>query len=203
MGYLPPGGFLHLATSKTLVVSTLRRAILDFCKSCGDIEPFFDEDALEVCAEDWQENVFQWSMTYKQEFANANGSDAEDETISHIKYAGALLCALTQCENDPVEAVLVKGILPTRQRDLIVAYPNEYVMFMAVYWLFNEQQYQRGEPMLYDIGNAPMNPRYSRAMVHYLRMGRNGYSSTIRTPADFYMIFKSMDLYGVECDYSI
>ncbi|MGI9402417.1 MAG: hypothetical protein ACR2O0_14275 [Rhizobiaceae bacterium] len=202
MGYLPPGGFMHLATSKTLVVSTLRRTITDFCKSCGDIEPFFDNTAFEVCAQDWQEKIHQWSETYQQEFAEANGTDAEDESISHIKFAGALLCALTQCENDPVEAVEVKGILPQRQHDLIIAYPNEYMMFMAVYWLFNEQQYQRDETLLYDIENPPMNPRYSRAMVHYLRLGQNGISKRLRSPADFYMIFKSMDLYGVKCDYA-
>jgi len=96
----------------------------------------------------------------------------------------------------------VNGILPRRQRDLIVAYPNEYMMLHAVYWLFTEQQYQRDIPLLYDPENPPMNPRYARAMVHYLRMGRNGHESPSRTAADFYMIFKTMDLYGVKAKYA-
>jgi hypothetical protein len=75
-------------------------------------------------------------------------------------------------------------------------------MFYAVYWLFTEQQYQRNIPLLYNPEHPPMNSRYARAMVHYLRLGRDGQGYSSRTAADFYMIFKTMDLYGVKADYA-
>lgn len=202
MGYLPSGGFIHLATSKTRTVNTIKRVIQDFCSNTGDIQPFFDESALYSCAEEWQEEIFAWEKSYREDFTAATGKDSSGETLSHIKYAGVLLRAFTQCGHEGIIAASVNGILPEKVKDAVEAYPNEFLVFSAVYWLFHEQQCQRGDAtLLYDPEYPPMNTRYMRAMVHYLSSGGDSQTSTGCRNSDLYLIFKTMDLYGVNASY--
>lgn len=197
MGYLPVGGFLHLATSKNLTVTVLKRVICDFCARYGDIQPSFNDVLMEKCAEEWQAEIFDWTERYQEDFSAWNGGDASNETLSHIKYAGTLLRAYTQIGMEGVEAAAVGGLLPEKTKDLIEARPNEFLMFAAVFWLFNEQQYQRADAKLnYDVENPPMNPRYMRAMTHYLHAGGNGSNDETCRNSDLYMVFKAMDLFG-------
>lgn len=202
MGYLPAGGFIHLTTSTTFTVNVIKRVVVDLCKAYGDVEPFFDEAALKKSAELWREVVVEWSATYSREFEHANGRSGAEETLSHIKHAGSLLYAFTQSEEDGVVASLVRGILPERIKDLVEGYPNEVLIFLAVYWLFNEQQYQRADAeLLYDYKQPPMNPRYLRSMAAYLNRTMRGNGGHACKPADLYLIFKTMDLMGAKTEY--
>jgi hypothetical protein len=202
MGYLPTGGFLHLVTSSKFTVTAIKHVIADFCRLYGDIQPFFDDQALTRCAEEWRDEIFNWTQRYRADFALAGGLDSADEELSHIKHAGALLRAFTQCGYEGVQAASVNGILPAHTKDLIEAYPNEYLIFIAVYWLFNEQQYQRADAkLLYDHEDPPMNSRYMRAVVYYLSSGGDGSSNETCRNSDLYLIFKTMDLFGVTADY--
>jgi hypothetical protein len=189
-------------TSKRLVINTLKRVIGDFCQKFGNLTPFYDDKAFDRCAEEWQEEIFRWTKEYQEQFATAYGGRAEDETLSHIKHAGALLYAFTQRGHEPVQAIRVGGILPEKTRDLVTAFPNETLMFMAVYWLFCEQQYQRGIDLKFDPEVPPMNPRYLRAIVHYLRRRRRTENPESCDSGDLYLIFKTMDLYGGDNNYS-
>ncbi len=130
------------------------------------------------------------------------------ETPSHLKVFGHLLFALTQSSDDGSEKPCFFALLPETETSLgsskqfFVDFFHEYCCFLIVFEMLCSAQRQRKEALKFDPTKPPTNPRFSRSMVDYIREWESGPLSGQRTPFDFYMVFKAMDLFGVEASYT-
>jgi hypothetical protein len=134
---------------------------------------------------------------------------------SHLKWLGFLLFCLTQqvADGDRRSAVYlddfkfheeIAGQLrsPTEVETDFNNFGNELLMFAVVFLFLNEMQRIRSDKKRYDTSEPPMHFRYLRAMLDYLRPHTNEKLNYQKTPFDLYLILKSYDLFGVDCDYS-
>ncbi|WP_425071308.1 hypothetical protein [Sagittula sp. S175] len=129
------------------------------------------------------------------------------ESPSHLKIFGSLLHSLTQARGCNGQRPVFWGVLPSAKdtvdakNHILVDYFHEYCSFIVVYEMLCSTQRQRREPLKFDPLKPPSNPRFTRSMVDYLREWPAEPLKGDRTPYDFYMVFKAMDLYGVETNY--
>ncbi len=194
--------FLHLLNQPAFYQKVITEICEDHARITGDIEIFWNSQHLSDAFNQWQSKMAEWLIFYSNLQDTQSQTCAPDADLSHIKSVGVLLYCLTQTEHQPIEAVLVSGILPGDLKNLIEAYPNEYFCFLCMYHIFNFQQHDRNIEARYDFANPPLHFRYLRSMVYYLRGTNIQGESAPRTAEDFYMIFKTMDLFGLKENYS-
>jgi hypothetical protein len=180
----------------------LFKAIVDkFAHENGNVKLFWDDAKLKEAFSDWQLCVGEWLTKFKADMVSTGAADTDSLELSHIKSMGALLDCLTQRGFEPIKAARVDGILTNNLRRMVVAYPNEYYNFIGCLLIFNFQQREREIASRYDLDKPPLHFRYVRSMIAYLRQYYSEKDVYPRDETDFYMIFKTMDLYGLEEDY--
>ena len=122
---------------------------------------------------------------------------------SHLKFFGHLLYSLTQSQNEAGERLIFFGLLPENCKHLEPddqyqgVYFHEFCCFVIVDHMFRWAQRLRDEDLSFDPLNPPSSRRYVRSMVDYIRKWPVAELHEDKTPFDFYMIFKTMDLYGL------
>lgn len=122
---------------------------------------------------------------------------------SHLKIFGHLLYSLTHSRMPDGSRAVFFGVRPEnlgnlKDRLFTIQYFHEYASFVIVYEMLCHAQRQRLETLRFDPLKPPMSRRFTRSMIDYLREWPEGSLATGRTPFDLYMVFKAMDLYGVE-----
>ena len=153
---------------------------------------FVDFDALRLALEHFQKNCISFWTSL----------GVEDP--SHLKIFGHLLYSLTQLRDEQGERrdfLFCERVIRDTDEpsvEFLRVHFHEFACFTAVYNMFVSAQRQRREPLRFDYTRPPASARFTRSMVDYLREWGEGPLSGDRTPFDIYMIFKSMDLYGVE-----
>jgi hypothetical protein len=130
---------------------------------------------------------------------------------SHLKVFGHLLYSLTQLRDEKTGdrlvfcAVADPGGEKTRETlveaDFFRVHFHEVACFNTVYEMLLSAQLRRKEPLRFDPKAPPANKRFTRSMVDYIRQWDTGPLKGDRSPFDFYMVFKAMDLYGVDTQY--
>ncbi|RLC55327.1 MAG: hypothetical protein DRI30_07755, partial [Chloroflexi bacterium] len=176
-----------------------------FVSGIGDARVIWNQDELNFCIKHFQSKC----TSYLSDLLNGDPS--------HIKILGHLLYSLTQLErtdrrSEGIISVGLQGLVFHRERvqnpekakefaKIIEICANETLMFMAVYFEFCNVQRSRDVQKRFDLNQAPMHQRYLRAMIEYLRPNSNEKLGYLKTSFDFYLIFKSMDLYGVDTPY--
>lgn len=130
---------------------------------------------------------------------------------SHLKVFGHLLFSLTQLRDDTSgDRIAFCGIENPNgpktkdlfaEADFLRVHFHEFASFTVVYEMLISAQRRRKESLRFDPVRPPTNKRFTRSMVDYLRQWDVGPLIGDRTPFDFYMVFKAMDLYGVDAAY--
>lgn len=127
---------------------------------------------------------------------------------SHLKIFGHLLYCMTQARDTGGRRIDFsfcndKDVSELADREAkhikyLSDYFHEFSCFVVVNQMLLSAQLQREERLKYDTRRPPSSRRFTRSMVDYLREWPEGSLSYDKTPFDLYMIFKAMDLYGVE-----
>jgi len=154
---------------------------------------FIDDAALGGAVSHFQRNC----LAYWREL--------EVEDPSHLKIFGSLLYSLTQRRDESGRRIdfvffdeAVEGDTKERRhRRFLVDHFHEFACFTAVFEMFIAAQVLRTERIRFDQRQPPASDRYTRSIVDYLRDFPHDLMSRDRTPFDLYMIFKSMDLFGM------
>lgn len=130
---------------------------------------------------------------------------------SHLKVFGHLLYSLTQLRDqvsgDRIAFCGIEDPNGTKSQeqfteaDFLRVHFHEFASFTIVYEMLISAQRRRKETLRFDPVRPPTNRRFTRSMVDYLRQWDAGPLVGDRTPFDFYMVFKAMDLYGVDASY--
>lgn len=161
-----------------------------------------DDEALEFCLRHFRQNC----LKYWKSLGVAEPS--------HLKTFGYLLYSLTQLRDgagNPRRVIVIDKLDTLKSgfgdsTDSDVAENNSvlaenfhaFACFSAVYQMLVIAQRMRKEPLRFDVSKPPSSRRFSRSMVDYL-VGISGSEiDYVKSPFDLYMIFKAMDLYGVD-----
>ena len=129
---------------------------------------------------------------------------------SHLKVFGYLLYCLTQLRDPSTKQRLAfcgmlsgsgKPKTEFEDDDYLRVHFNEFAAFNIVSNMLVSAQRRRDATLKFDGTKPPTNTRYTRSMIDYLRQWDEGPLVGDRIPYDFYMVFKTMDLYGVENAY--
>jgi hypothetical protein len=136
-------------------------------------------------------------------------STLQVDSPSHLKVFGHLLYSMTQLRDEEDRRLRFWAIdqdtgvtIPEEARQSVVFF-HEFCSFIVVHQMLCSAQGRRargGKPtkLNFNPQKPPTNPRYARSMLGYLREWRGGPLKQDKTPYDFYMIFKTMDLYGLK-----
>ena|GEM_PF-5264420 len=123
---------------------------------------------------------------------------------SHLKVLGHLLYSLTQVRDTEDQRVRCFAIEPDLAATLsdenkrLGAFFHEFCCYTVVHTMLCSAQRRRRAKLVFEPQKPPTNPRFTRSMISYLRDWRGGPLTNDKSPYDFYMIFKTMDLYGLQ-----
>jgi hypothetical protein len=163
----------------------------------------WDTEALGRCLSIWQETCARWHSNAKRETSMFGAGNTQSSGLSSIKYMSVLLWALTQTGESPVASIEMSDGPLGDIEILFHNWPNECCCFMGVYHHFHDLQAQRGVLARYDLDGPPMHYRFLRAMAYYLARPRVEAALGKRVDyEDLYLIFKGMDLIGIDTDYA-
>lgn len=159
----------------------------------------------------WQDRIVSWTSEIVEQWLEMVGEEVDASTattLSHMKKAGALLWALNhedlgeliqfqQLDKQLIEKLQQQNI-EANVRDLYndaaqiyQAYPNQALSFSFTCIVFNHEQYLRGMDANYEYSNPPISKHYLQNMCWFLLSQRPSMES-------LYMIFKTMDLFGIK-----
>lgn len=200
---IPSLGFAEMFTHPEFLKTSIKHFAESHLTTLGTFDAEWDDDVLDQCIGQFREGCIDYY------------SDILDGAPSQLKYLGYLLYCLTQLEEENgdrncsvyiVDFQFHEDIRPSLKRpeeaeEVICSFGNELLMFMAVFHILNQMQSVRSERKRYDVENPPMHYRFLRAVIDYLRPHSVEKLNYTKTPLDFYMILKTMDLFGVDCNY--
>lgn len=193
--------FIELLNNVAYFRQVFRDIVDETAQKIGGTRLFWDEDALRDAFSEWKAAYAEWLLSFHGEMSRSGVSDPADLQLSHIKSMGLLLETLTQFGHEPIRAANVEGVLPEQLKLLVEGFPNETFCFLGCYFIFCFQQGERDAERTFDPTNPPMHFRFLRSMVAYLRQAQSEYGGTPHSKDDFYMLFKAMDLFGMNEDY--
>ena len=130
-------------------------------------------------------------------------SSLQVDSPSHLKVFGHLLFSLTQLRDADDRRVRFWAIDPDSTTELegdnkrLCSFFHEVCGFLIVHQMLCSAQRRRRVSLNFNPMKPPISPRYMLSMLGYLREWRGGPLKQDKTPYDFYMIFKTMDLYGL------
>lgn len=156
-------------------------------------------------------SAFEYCLTYFQRECPKYWGELGVAEPSHLKIFGHLLYSLTQLR-DPTtgDRIVFCGVVDPagakaaddfEDSDFLRVHFHEFACFTLVYEMLTSAQRRRKEALRFDPVRPPTNKRFTRSMIDYLRQWDTGPLIGDRIPFDFYMVFKAMDLYGVDASY--
>jgi hypothetical protein len=166
-----------------------------------DLNLFLDHNTLRIC-------INSFRQTFYRQYDLISGKPG------HIKMMGHLLFCLTQLEGDDGDKITFaysrnfqtkEDSVNTQfedRRKLCHDFFNEAVSVGFVFQEFMRMQSLRTDAKNRLSSDLRLHNRYFRAMIDYLRIWGRENPTGIRSSYDLYMIFKTMDLFGMDADYN-
>lgn len=209
---LPLAGFLELTNNPNMFELAFNYTAIRSGLRSGRF-PQIDRSVVRDTHAIWRDAVGRWFTTEADELETK-----AEKRASHIKMAGSLLWAFTQGQAvsryDPIQQddlheirrfQLESNIVEFDQKkgQLLRAYPTQTAAFIFTAEVFN--MHQRGriiaeKKMGKDITRAGIDLAKPPLTSHYFRNLCKLLLDEAPCKADLYMIFKTMDLYGLKHD---